>query len=373
MYINTGIIGYGRIGRIHDMMNRVTPTFDREEKIIVQSLKIYTDEKLDVEENGVRWVSSPDEIFEDEDIAAVNICTPNFTHYKLALDAINTDKAIYLEKPLGLNYEEACNIANEVKQNNNINQVGLTYRFMPGLNGIKEFIQDGLIGDIISFQVRALHSGYLNKNRPIAWNLIKSSSGGGPILDLGIHLFDAIRYVIGETKEVSAVSNTIINKRPKSTHSNELINVDVEDMGHIRILLENSGFGTVDVSRVASIFEEETTFEIMGDKGSLKFDVKNPWTIEYFDQNAGVKKFIKYKPKTDFGKRLVEIYPSGMQSMGWFLDAQYASLYNFYSNIAANKNIFSETPDFNEAKKAQAIVEACYKSIENQGMFLPID
>ncbi len=364
--INVGLIGYGKIGKVHNIVNQLTPIILEQEGFFVNVKKIYSRHKVSTPFVSSRQVQSFNEILQDLDIDLVDVCTPNFTHKEFAIEVIQNHKAIYLEKPLALSYEDAQIIADEARKANIINQIGLIYRFMPGLIGIKEIIQNGEIGEIINFRIRALHSSYLDEKRPTAWNLRKSTSGGGPILDLGIHLFDAIRFVMGEVKEVVAYGDTLIKKRPKCKDSKELVDVDVEDWGIVQVQLEGSGYGTVEVSRVASLLEEETSFEIMGTRGSLCFDVKRPWIIEHYDQEANINRLSRYNANSDFGKQVCRYYPQGNMSMGWFINAQFACLLNCYYNIIAEGVVFSETPTFDEGLKAQAIVEACYTSLQNQ-------
>lgn len=371
--IKVGLIGYGRIGKLHSMIYQLIPIILEQNEFVIDMKKICSRKKSDIPFVSSKQVYLPDEVTQDPNIDVVDICTPNFTHEELAIEAIQNNKAVYLEKPLAMSYKGAHSVTREAKKVNVINQTSLIYRFIPGVIGIKEMVQNGEIGEIVNFQIRALHSGYLDAKRPTAWNLKRNTSGGGPILDLGIHVFDFIRFVMGEVQYVISYGDTLIKKRPKYAGSEELTNVDVEDWGRIYIQLKNSGFGTVEVSRVASLMEEETTFEIMGTKGSFRFNLKQPWLIEHYNQGTGVKQFIKYSPDSAFGKHVCNYYPQGSVSMGWYLDAHFACLLNFYHNIRAGRVVHPETPTFDEGLKAQAIVESCYISLQNKNRMQSID
>lgn len=370
--IKVGMVGLGSIGKVHSMANLVMPLIMDDIPFSVQPGKIYRRNRTGEPGFGEGYAVSLKEILEDPETNVVDICTPNYLHKEQALEAIEYGKNVYLEKPLGLNYTEAKLIAQKAAGKGVQNQTAFVYRFMPAIVNMRDEIKNGLIGDIIDFKAVCWHSGYLNRERPISWKLQQETSGGGPLLDLGIHLADIIRFVLGEVQEVSAEMKTVIEERPEPD-GDGLKKVDVEDWARAKLILERGIEGTLEVSRVASVLEEMTELVILGTRGSLKFSTQNPNILTYYSQERGVQEIRKVKPISEFARHLEGIYPPGKLSLGWMVNTHFASLVNFYLNIAAGEVICRETPTFAEAAKSQAVIDACYLSAEQNRKITPLN
>ncbi|MGX8700505.1 Gfo/Idh/MocA family protein [Caproiciproducens sp.] len=366
--IHTGLIGFGRIGRVHALVGEALPLV-AEFPFAVDTRLVYTAESSLPSYAAARHASTPQAIIQDGDIHIVDICTPNDSHYPLGKEAIAAGKAVYIEKPPALNAAQAAELARLAREKSVLSQTGLNYRFLPGVNALREEISKGTLGRITGFTVRALHSGYLNPSRPIGWNLKQETSGGGPLLDLGIHLMDTVRYILGEVKGVQAQMGTEIKERPGSAGASEP--VDVEDWGRAVLWLENGASGTVEVTRVASLLEEVTTFEISGTKGSFFYDIHDPWILQHHSWETGVTRRYRCKPESGFGRHAAALYPSGALSMGWLIDSQFACLANFYGDVAEGRKSYAETPDLSVAARAQKLVQDCYDSAGRGGAYTP--
>jgi predicted dehydrogenase len=139
---------------------------------------------------------------------------------------------VYCEKPLALNGEEARQIAAAAEKQGV--QVGLTFnfRFVPALMRARRLIEEGLLGEVYSFRAEYLHTGYQDPARPMSWRMRRELSGGGALVDLGSHVIDLVRHLLGEFASVRAVMHTYIDRRPAHRGSGESVPVTVDDAAY---------------------------------------------------------------------------------------------------------------------------------------------
>ncbi len=144
----------------------------------------------------------------------VDICTPNNLHYEQILAAAKRGKHIYYEKPLCLNGAEAAALQTELADCKSIIQGAYVLRFSPpAVAKARALLKKDALGKIHSFRFTSYHSSYLNPDRPGAWRLKHATSGGGALMDLGSHLLDLLRFLLGEAVEVTSWFDTVVKTR----------------------------------------------------------------------------------------------------------------------------------------------------------------
>ena len=312
------------------------------------------------------YAENLEEILSDKSVDCVDVCTPNYLHFEQGMKVMQAGKSLYLEKPIGINSEEAYQLYMKAKETGVVTQTALMYRMMPGVIAIRDLYEAGELGDIIDFKLITLHSGYLNPKRKRNWKLSKERSGGGPLLDIGIHLADTVRFMFGDVEKTSCACKTIIEERPDAV-TGEMVKIDIEDWANARLVLENGLCGSIEVSRVSSVLDQSSTIEVYGTEGSVYFSSSKPDRLLIHVQETGKDVIGKAPVISDFAKYTASIYPS--LNRGWLIDSHTVLLYNYFNNVNAGKIIWKETPGFEEASKAQKIIEACYRSAENGSLF----
>jgi predicted dehydrogenase len=365
--IKLGFIGLGFIGTIHSIACFSMPLIFKNLPFEVKLGPVCKNNTEDIPHFFEKGVKSIEEMLEECDVDAVDICTPNYLHYEQAMKAIEKGIPLYLEKPMGVNGKEAYEIMEKAKEKGLIHQTALMYRFMPAVNQARDMIKNGEIGEILNFKALMLHSGYMDPKRPMSWKMKKATSGGGAIVDMGIHLVDAVRFMIGEIKSLRANSKTYFKKRPVSKGSDIYEEVDVDDWTSVEVEMENGGWGSIEASRISPDLEEETIFEIYGTKGSIKITTKQPRYAILYKKQENVQIIGDYDKKSKFSEYSMSIYPPEKYSLGWMVDLHMASLINFFTNVVEGKIVFSETPTFDEAYKDQLILDKILLSVENNG------
>lgn len=290
-------------------------------------------------------------------LEAVDICTPNSLHLEQILAAAAHKKHIYYEKPLTLNGEEARKLEQELADTDLVIQGAYVLRFLPAVARARALIHQGAIGRIHSFRFVSYHSSYLNPDRPGSWRLRKDMSGGGALMDLGCHLLDLVRFMLGEAADAQAWTKTIVNERQWPGRGRGA--VDVDDHALVLLALENGARGSVEVSRVA-VGGDGLSLEIYGEQGAIHV---NPAQASPRCFNALGEEFTPSIFTDPFLANLNPILPPAKLSMGWMVDAHAAGLAWFLQSIAAGKQI-PGTPDLSEGIQTQLLVEKAYKSAE---------
>lgn len=342
--INYAIIGFGGIAKTH-AIGSYAANIMFSLPFNLNLKEVVTRKPIEYKIPGSKSTTSMEEVLNNPDIHFIDVCTPNDSHRDIILSALKSKKAIYCEKPLAESYKTALEIADAVEAGRVKNSVALMYRFVPAVRLIKEEIEEKTIGDIIDFKIKLYHKSYLNPNKKASWRT-DAASGGGALLDLGVHLIDMVHFTLGDIEEVNC-SNRIFFKDRTS----------VDEISQCSLKLYNNISGSLEVSRIFADMKEETTFEIYGTRGSIKMNCSNPYTIELysFENNS-----ITIKSQVS-KKYVIDFYPGERNSLGYHQDCHMASIINFANEIfSGNGNTI--TARVADALKAQRVVEAAYLS-----------
>ncbi|MGC9100614.1 MAG: Gfo/Idh/MocA family protein [Caldisericum sp.] len=368
--LNYALFGLGTIAKNHLLSIKSIPVIYNDCNFKVNLNSLYTTHKEDKETLGKligfqKVVDKIDDIENDSSIDVIDICTPNYLHFEQVLDSVQHEKNVYCEKPLTANVYDAAALLSKLENVKAKTQVALVLRFLPAVAQAHAIIKSGVIGKVKSFHFEMLHTGYLNPSRRISWRLEKAKSGGGAIVDLGIHLIDLSRFLIGDVERVSAFVGTTVASR-KLENSEKLQKVDVDDWGYVMVTASNDVKGFIEVLRVA-VGNEGTRLFVYCTEGSIKIDLASPYNAVIFDLN-GKQLYIDDKVflGDDYFCEVKKLYPDPKVSMGSMVDLHYTGLLWFFKSILQN-TVPAGTPTFQEAYKDQLVVEAIYKSAANNG------
>jgi UDP-N-acetylglucosamine 3-dehydrogenase len=155
-----------------------------------------------------KYFSSIDELFQNQDVDAVSICTPPSTHAEIALKAFAKDVHVLCEKPLATNTDDGRKMFEASRKKEKILMVGFNLRFQPNYKRAIELILGGRLG-----HVYLVECNYQSPNPLLTWSkspwFFTLESGGGVLLDKGAHVFDLINYIFDDFPcAVSASSST---------------------------------------------------------------------------------------------------------------------------------------------------------------------
>lgn len=220
---------------------------------------------------------SLDDVFADPEVHAVSICTWNNTHVDFAIQALQHDKHVLVEKPVAMSYQEALKVEAVAKTVDKVFQVGFVRRFSANTRVLKKFIDDGSLGDI--YYAKGTCTRRLGN--PGGWFSDLSRSGGGPLIDLGIHLVDVCWYLMGKPKVTRIKGQTYdqLGNRGNVEHLSFYkaadYNVDkneVEDLAAAMITFENGATLMLDVSFTLHSKKDEIGIQLFGTKGGAELE-----------------------------------------------------------------------------------------------------
>ena len=117
-------------------------------------------------------------------------------------------------------------------------------------------------------------------NTPMIWRLRKANAGSGALGDLGAHIIDLGRFLIGEMKSVSAMTRTFTTERPEADGS--MGTVDVDDAFVACVEFENGAIGTLEATRYAGGHKNSNCFEINGEHGTIRFNLERMNELDVF-------------------------------------------------------------------------------------------
>ena len=369
--IGVGLVGYGMIGRVHVLGYRTLSHFypDRLPPIHLAAVCTSRPETAQAaarEAGFASWVTDIAALVQRDDVDVVDCSVPNYLHRPVVLAAIEAGKHVYCEKPLALNGAEAREMARAAQEAGV--QVGMTfnYRFVPALMRARQMLQEGALGEIYTFRAEYLHTGYQDPNRPMGWKLRKEQSGGGALVDLGSHVIDLIRYLLGEFEAVRAHLHTFVKERPVRPGAAEREPVTVDDVAWLQVRMRNGAIGTIEASRFATGTLDDLRLEIHGHRGALRFHLMEPNWLYWYDATrpgepmGGERGWVRLETVQHYAGAVV---PPPRATLGWAR----AHAENQYAFLRALVEGRTPQPGILDGLRAQLVMDAAYASAEAGG------
>lgn len=225
------------------------------------------------------------EMLEKEKLDFISVCTPNAFHAPVTIAALNKGIHVHCEKPIALNADEAQAMVDAKNKSGKILMIGLNNRFSAHAEYVNNCIKEGLLGDIYHAKCgRIRRRGIPGKG---GWFTNKDLSGGGPLIDLGVHYLDLTMHFMGfpKVKTVSGMTYSKFMGAPTKANGTTL-SCDVEDFATGFIRLENDCSIDINFSWASNIEKESSYYELLGTKGGLSF--KNDKMKVYTEQFGSV-------------------------------------------------------------------------------------
>jgi predicted dehydrogenase len=288
--LNIGMIGYGFMGRAHsNAYNRVSNFFDLEYKPVLkaacarnkESVQTFADQ-WGYESIETDWRS----LIGRSDIDAVDICVPNNLHREIALAAAEQGKMILCEKPLAMNVAEGEEMCQAVEKAGIANIVWYNYRRIPAVTMAKSLIDEGRLGRIFHYRANFLQDWTIADDLPqggqALWRLDAAAAGSGVTGDLLAHCIDTAIWMNGSIHDVTAMTETFVKERHHNlTGKVEPVNID--DACAFLCHFANGSLGLFESTRYARGHKALYTFEVNGERASVKWDLHDLHRLEYFD------------------------------------------------------------------------------------------
>lgn len=251
--VNVGIIGAGRIGKVHT--KSISTKVNGAKVVAISDPYLNDDARTWGAEYGVeKFFTDYNDILNDPEVDAIVICSPTTTHAEISLAAIKAGKHILCEKPISQDLDEINTVREALKGTNLKYQVGFNRRFDHNFMAVKEVIKSGQIGDV--------HYVKITSRDPQAPPAEYVKSSGGMFMDMSVHDFDMAAFLTGsEVTEIYAVGANLVD--PAIGEAGDI------DTAIVTLKMANGTMVVIDNSRQA-VYGYDQRCEVFGSKGAVE-------------------------------------------------------------------------------------------------------
>jgi predicted dehydrogenase len=376
--LNVAMIGGGFMGKAHALAYAAMPMFFwpapfiPHRKVVVDVTDALAGEaqrRFGFDEASSDWRA----VVNRPDIDAIDIVTPNDSHPEIAIAAAQAGKHIICEKPLARTGDEAKTMLDAVEKAGIIHMVAFNYRRTPAVALAKKYIEEGRIGEILNFRGTYLQDWSADPNSPLSWRFQKKVAGSGAVGDIGTHVIDFARYLVGEIAAVNAIVKTYIPTRPKQSGGFDKLGttsggadaprgeVDVDDEMLTMLKFESGAVGSIEATRNAYGRNNFLTFEVHGTKGSVAFNYerRDELQVMFADDAGDARGFrtVYSGPAHPYGAGLWPIPALGIG----YSETKIIECYDFMKAIADGEQ---PSPNFRDGYRISRIADAILASGE---------
>lgn len=294
MELNVGIIGAGGISECH------TLGYKNNGNVKVMAVCDINEQraKAYAEKYGIPHAFTDyREMLKMKELDAVSVTTWNNGHAPISIAALKAGKHVLCEKPLAMNAAEAQQMVDTAKETGKLLMVGFVRRFEDNVKYLKSSIESGHFGTV--YYVK---TGYIRQwGNPGGWFSDKKRSGGGPVIDLGVHVIDLVRYINGKPKAVSVTASTFnyLGMKPNIKGISKYRSQDYDDFNDVEdaataiIKFDNGMTLSFETSWVLFTKGPHNYLDIYGDKAGAQMEP----LLEFYEEKDDY--LVEVKPKIE--------------------------------------------------------------------------
>jgi predicted dehydrogenase len=362
--IGVAILGYGIMGKAHAYAYRVAPTIralpcqprvrvicGRHAEAVERAARDY-----DIPEWTTNWQAA----IARDDVQVVDVCTPPGAHAEMVEAAARAGKAVVCEKPFTTSHADGRRALATVRQAAVLHAIGFNYRRLPAVALMRQMIEQGAIGQPHLFRAIWLTDEFSDPTTPFDWRFDRRL-GGTTIADLGSHLFDLARWMLGDIQDVVAQSATFVPERPDPAGGRPVA-VTVDDSSSAMVRFASGARGVFEMTRSCVRHPCDLTVEVNGATGSLRFDyarLNELWYGSHHDDPRlyGLRRIRAEHPTHPYA---AQWWPLG-QGVGYG-----SSFVNQVCDLLERWPAGPWTPDLADGLAVQAICTAAERSVEER-------
>jgi predicted dehydrogenase len=346
--ISVGMLGYAFMGKAHangyrklgymawppPLVPRLVSIAGRDEQAVAEAARRYGFE---------RHASDWRELVTDPEVELFDNSGPNSLHAEPAAAAAEAGKHVICEKPLGRDAAESYELWQRVETAGVVHMCAFNYRFVPAVRLARQLLEAGELGEIHHFRGRYLQDW--GATTEAAWRFDKSVAGSGALGDLGAHVVDLARYLVGEIAEVAAVTKTFQPGR------------EVDDAFEAAVSFATGAVGKIEATRFAAGRKNGLVWEINGSKGSLAFDLERLNELQVSEGRAGFRTLLVTEPDHPF---MQWWWPPG-HVIGWEHTFVH-ELEHLLGAIAGRNDVAPHGATFEDGYRAAEVCDAIARS-----------
>jgi predicted dehydrogenase len=309
--IGVGMLGYAFMGKAHAHAYRTLAYMTWPTPLVPRLVAVAGRDEAAVTEAAARYgferaTTDWRDVVADPAVGLFDNSGPNSLHAEPTIAAAEAGKHVVCEKPLGRDADESYEIWARVAATGVRHMCAFNYRFVPAVRLARELIEAGELGEIYHFRGSYLQDWILDPGFERVWRLNRAEAGSGALGDIGSHVLDLARFLVGEIAAVSGRLKTFIAERPGGP-------VDVDDAFEALVDFEGGAHGIVSASRLAHGRKNALRLEVNGSRGTLAFDLERLNELQLGDSAGGVRTLLVTEPTHPF---LEHWWPPG-HVLGW--------------------------------------------------------
>ena len=370
--LRIGMIGYGFMGRAHsNAYAKVNHFFDLDYRPVLQAARARNAEAVQKFADNWGYASIETDwrkLIARKDIDAIDICVPNNLHKEIAIAAAKAGKAILCEKPLAMNVAEGEEMCHAVEAAGVPNIVWYNYRRVPAVTLAHNIVKSGRLGKIFHYRANFLQDWTISADVPQGggglWRLDAAAAGSGVTGDLLAHCIDTAIWINGGIRDVVAMTETFVKER-KHVETGKVQPVGIDDACAFLCHFNNGSLGLFESTRYARGHKALYTFEINGEKASIRWDLHDLHRLEFFDHgDEGALRGWRSIHVTDHGGE--HPYMSHWWVPGLQIGYEHSFVHqvaDFLGGLASGQPV---GPTFRDALETQKICDAVLASASNQ-------
>jgi predicted dehydrogenase len=349
--IGVGMLGYAFMGKAHSNAYKTLSYMTWPPPLMPQLVSIAGRNEEAVAEAALRYgfaehVTDWKALIADDRVELFDNAGPNNLHAEPTIAAAEAGKHVICEKPLGRDAAESYETWQRVKATGVKHMCAFNYRFVPAVRLARQIIESGDLGEIQHFRGAYLQEWGTTEGD--IWRFQKDVAGSGALGDLGAHVIDLARYLVGEIAAVSALTATFQPGR------------DVDDAVEAAVAFQSGAVGTIEASRFCQGRKNHFTWEINGSKGSLAFDLERLNELEYSEGNAGFRTVLVSEADHPFWEFW---WPQG-HMIGWEHSFVH-ELHHLLTAIRDDTDIAPHGATLEDGYRAAEICDAMLRSAES--------
>lgn len=286
--LGVAVVGFGWMGRVHTQAYaRVPHHFPG--LALRPTLVAVADEVPGRAEEAARQYGFDTAVLDwravvtDPRVEAVSVTAPNFLHREIGIAVAEAGRHLWIEKPVGLDADDARAVADAVARAEVCGTVGCNYRCAPAVVAARELISSGELGDVTHARVRLLSDYAAHPESALTWRFERERGGGGVLGDLASHGVDLARFLLGEIEAVAADTAVFVPRRPRPAGATaghtrasggELGPVENEDYVTCLLRFASGARGVLEACRVSVGEQNNYGFEVHGTEGAVFWDFR---------------------------------------------------------------------------------------------------
>jgi predicted dehydrogenase len=285
--VGIGMLGYAFMGKAHTNAFKKIPYIIYPPPAIPRLVAIAGRQESAVAEAARRYgyqrhYTDWRQMLEDDQVQLFDNGGPNDAHAAPSIAAAQAGKHVLCEKPLARTAEEARTMLDAVTKAGVKHMVAFNYRFVPAIRLARNLIESGKLGRIYHYRAVYQQEWIMpHYNLPKIWRLDREQAGSGALGDLGSHIIDLGRFLVGEMTSVSAMTRTFITERPLPDGSGTGT-VDVDDAFVAAVAFENGALGSLEATRYAAGRKNYQVIEVNGECGTIRFNLERLNELDVF-------------------------------------------------------------------------------------------